>query len=274
MTEPTLHCPCKRQFEARTFDYDSPPEGETIFDLGDQTYRRGYNACQVCGHWFSDNPMDLSELYSGAYVDTTYGDRMRATFDRILALPIGASDNAGRVERVLGFSTGWFGCGTVPNLLDVGSGLGVFPYRMKEAGWRCTALDPDVRAGEHARNVVGVSAVVGDFLSISQDLIGSFDVITFNKVLEHVADPAAMLRKAADHLAEGGFVYIEVPDVAASAEGSGREEFFIEHLHVFSPASLAMLAERSGFSPITIERLREPSTKFTIRAFLSRHGML
>ncbi len=218
--------------------------------------------------------MDLSELYSGVYVDTTYGDRMRVTFDRILALPAGSSDNAGRVNCVLEFAARWFRSGKVPNLLDVGSGLGVFPYRMKEAGWRCTALDPDARAGEHARNVVGVSAIVGDFLAIPSEQLGRFDVISFNKVLEHVPDPSAMLGRAAGHLSEGGFVYIEVPDAAASADGSGREEFFIEHLHVFSPASLAMLVERSGFSPVEIERLREPSSKYTIRAFLSRDSML
>jgi hypothetical protein len=30
-----------------------------------------------------------------------------------------------------------------------------------------------------------------------------------------------------------------------------------------------MLADRAGFQPIAIERLQEPSTKFTLRAFLS-----
>ena len=50
---------------------------------------------------------------------------------------------------------------------------------------------------------------------------------------------------------------------AAASHGPGREEFFIEHHHVFSPASLAMLA--AGGRPVAgrLERLREPSTKFT-----------
>jgi hypothetical protein len=30
-----------------------------------------------------------------------------------------------------------------------------------------------------------------------------------------------------------------------------------------------MLAERAGFRPIAVERLQEPSTKFTLRAFLA-----
>ena len=59
---------------------------------------------------------------------------------------------------------------------------------------------------------------------------------------------------------------------AAARSGAGREEFFVEHLHVFSFRSIVMLAERAGFVPLAVERLQEPSTKFTLRAFLSRAG--
>ncbi len=80
-------------------------------------------------------------------------------------------------------------------------------------------------------------------------------------------DPA--LAKSAKHLNPGGFVYVEVPDgEAAVHEGPGREEFFIEHHHVFSAASLALLATRAGFNVQVIERLHEPSTKYTLRGFL------
>ncbi len=271
MGRPTLHCPCERRFDAPAFSYDAPPAGETKFDFGERPYRRAYLRCALCAHWYSETDMPMSALYSGAYVDGTYGERMRETFQRILALPSEESDNAGRVARVLGFAREWFPAGKAPTLLDVGSGLGVFPFRMKEAGWRCTALDPDPRAARHAREVAGVEAATGDFLAIAPGGLGRFDVVTFNKVLEHVADPVAMLARAEKHLNEGGFVYLEVPDgEAAAAEGPAREEFFIEHHHVFSPTSVALMAARAGFSPVAIERLREPSTKFTLRAFLFR----
>jgi hypothetical protein len=87
-------------------------------------------------------------------------------------------------------------------------------------------------------------------------------------VLEHVEDPLALLIAARALLSPTGFVYVEVPDVAAAADGPGREEFFVEHHHVFSAASLAMMAARAGFVARTIESLREPSGKFTLRAFL------
>ena len=110
--------------------------------------------------------------------------------------------------------------------------------------------------------------MTGDFRTVDHAALGRFEVITLNKVIEHVENPLKLLRAAAPLLAAGGFLYIEVPDgEAASAEGPGREEFFIEHHHVFSAASLAMTVERAGFTLLSLERLREPSTKFTLRAF-------
>ncbi len=269
--KPTLQCPCDGQNLETAFTYSAPPAGETAFAVAAGEYGRAYSRCRLCGHWFSDNPMDLSGLYGGSYVDNTYGDRMRATFDRIVALPPERSDNSARADCVINFAQKHLPAAAAPRLLDIGAGLSVFPYRMKAAGWRCTALDPDERTARHAREVVGVDALVGDFMTLDLSGAGTFDVITFNKVLEHVQDPVSMLARARPLLAKGGFVYFEVPDgEAASVEGPGREEFFIEHHHAFSAASAALLAVRAGFSPLLTECLREPSSKFTIRVFAAR----
>ena len=105
---------------------------------------------------------------------------------------------------------------------------------------------------------------------MSVEMPGRFDLITFNKVLEHVAEPVLMLQKSRNHLAPDGFVYVEVPDGECAAEaGKEREEFFIDHLHVFSLASVALLAKRAGFVLKLVERLQEPSTKYTLRAFMT-----
>lgn len=247
------------------FHYDAPPEGETRFAPEGAPYARDVLRCPACGHYFSHHDMDLDALYAGDYVGATYGDRLRATFERIMALPPERSDNAGRVARIVEY-TRERGVGP-GRALDVGSGLCVFLARLRDEGWDGMAVDPDERAVAHARDVVGVEAVCGDFMAL--DDLGRFELVTLNKVLEHVEDPIAMLARTARFLADGGLVYVELPDGdAAAAEGPGREEFFIEHLHVFSPASLAMLAARAGFSPLRIDRIREPSTKYTLCAFL------
>jgi SAM-dependent methyltransferase len=260
MGEPS--CPlCGAGALEQAFAYDAPPEGETRFDLDGQRYRRRYLRCPRCGHFVSDHDLDLTALYEGDYMDATYaGERLRATYDRIMGLPPERSDNVARVARI----TARLAPGSV---LDVGSGLGVFPARMKEAGWRATALDPDARAVEHARMHVGVEAVQADFMSAPE--LGRHDLVTLNKVLEHVPDPVAMLERAHAALADGGAVYVELPDgEGAAADGPGREEFFIEHLHVFSMASMCLLAARAGFAVQIAERLREPSDKYTLYAFL------
>ncbi len=268
---PTLRCPCDRSHDALVVTYDTPPVGETRFDLKGQTYRRAFARCTLCHHWYAQHDLDLGGLYEGAYVSSTYGDRMRQTFERIMSLPPAQSDNVGRAEIVLAFAASRFSSERTPTLLDIGSGLAVFPAKMKQAGWRCTALDPDPVAARHAREIVGVDVVTGNLMDVPPERLGRHDVITFNKVLEHVEDPVGMLTRALELLAPGGFVYVEVPDGDAAASiGAAREEFFIEHHHVFSPASLALTAERAGLSVTRIERLREPSSKFTLRAFLVR----
>ena len=264
-----LRCPCGSGRVEPAFAYDAPPAGETKFDFGGAPYRRRYLRCVDCGHWYADTDMDLGALYSGSYVDSTYGQKMRQTFERIIGLPAGKSDNAGRVARILAFAAEALKGVASPTLLDIGSGLGVFPYKMKEAGWRCVALDPDPRASAHAREAVGVEAITGDFMKLPEQAAGMFHAVTLNKVLEHVADPTEMLRKAARHVKPGGFVYVEVPDVAAAVEGPGREEFFIEHLHVFSAESLLLLARQAGLRVLAVEAVREPSSKYTLRAFLA-----
>jgi SAM-dependent methyltransferase len=255
------------------FIYHKPPQGEIRFEFSSSGYYREVFCCKNCGHFISTHAMDTSALYKNEYVQSTYGgdEGIRSVFDRIIALDPSRSDNHGRVQRILEFTRVHVTSPALekrlPTVLDIGSGLCVFLYRMKAAGWDCTALDPDPRNVRHARQVVGVHTVNADFNS-AHDL-GKFDLVTFNKVLEHVQDPAAMLAKSKENLNAGGIVYVEVPDgECAVAEGPGREEFFIEHHHVFSMASLALLARRAGFVPLLIERLQEPSTKYTLRAFL------
>jgi len=283
---PPLHCPCGADRFTTVHTYFAPPIGEVRFASkaggalpaspvggaaapGIDGYRRELYRCSRCGHYISVFAL-AADLYGGAYVDATYGDDdgIRRTYERIMALPPERSDNTGRVARVIEFAGRHLAPGARA-ILDVGSGLCVFLARMKQAGWQGTALDPDPRAVRHARETVGVDAVCGSLPAAGG--LARHDVVTFNKVLEHVEHPIALLAHSRALVHDHGFVYVELPDgeCAAREEGFGREEFFVEHFHIFSLASVANLAERAGFEARVIERLREPSGKFTLRAFLT-----
>jgi SAM-dependent methyltransferase len=247
------------------FAYDRAPEGETRFAIAESDYRRAYDCCETCGHFFARHAIDLSKLYETSYVDATYGgaEGMKARFQKIRALPPEHSDNAGRSARVDAFAGRTRG----RRLLDVGAGIGVFPASLQDRGWSVDAIELDARTAKHLRDTLGIAAYTDDLKTLATRGIGHYDAITFNKVIEHVDDPVATLRDAIPLMARGGFIYVEVPDVAAAADGPGREEFFIEHLHVFSPASLIMTVEEAGLSVCEVERIREPSGKYTLFAF-------
>ncbi len=266
-----LDCPCRGRYLQTLFTYRERPQGETEFPLPPGTpYRRRILRCSLCGHMVSlhQGAMDIS--YRGGYLEATYRDArgLQRAFQRVLALPRERSDNQGRVRRVLEFARErWGRMPSRPRALDVGSGLCLFLHALRQAGWQGTALDPDPRAVEHARRVVGVEAIEAEYLEAS--LARRFHLVCFIKVLEHVTDPLAMLARSPQHLLSGGLVYLELPDgEAAAREGAGREEFFIEHHHVFSPASAALLARRAGLELLALERLLEPSGKYTLRLFL------
>ncbi|OVE76895.1 hypothetical protein BVX98_04305 [bacterium F11] len=268
-----LKCPCRSGNQKLMFTYHEPPVGEIKFKFSSSNkYERKITRCGTCGHFLSKHDMDMSQLYSDDYVNSTYGqDGIIKAFNRINSLDPKKSDNVGRVDRILRFADTHFQeKADKPSVLDVGSGLCVFLNRIKLAGWNCVALDPDQRATKHAEEVVGIKAVCGDFLTV--DKLEKYDVITFNKVLEHVREPIVFLEKAMEHLNMGGFIYLELPDgEGASKEGYGREEFFIDHHHIFSSASLCILATQAGLTVKELETLKEPSTKYTLRSFLVKN---
>ncbi len=253
------------------FSYDLPPPDEIGFlRSSEEPYLREVWQFSPGGHFLSLHEMKVVTEYDGAYMDATYKDfeTIKATFNRIVGLKSENSDNFGRINGIIDFATSWFCSNKKPNLLDVGSGLGVFPHAVKEIGWQCTAIDPDKRAIKHLTESIGVSRICGDFIAIKP--MKKFDIVTINKVLEHVSNPIEMLAKSLEWIKSDGFVYIEVPDgEVASTFGPNREEFFIEHLHIFSLASTVILAQRSGFLVESIKRVCEPSGKYTLRAFLS-----
>jgi SAM-dependent methyltransferase len=270
-TQKPAICPCcgSERFECE-HTYQERPTGETDFKFDD--YHRELWRCQICGHFLSTTSMDLTTLYEADYVDMTYGgsDGVRRTYERIMDLDPAKSDNVGRVDCIVQFAKQHFADTSNLKVLDIGSGLGVFLGRVRQVtDWACTALEPDPRLAEHAQETLGIEAISEDYRKLEWDR--EFDIICLNKVLEHIEEPSNLLQHCRNDLASGGFLYLELPDgevAAEDKEGFGREEFFLEHHHAFSLASMELLTSKAGFQSIKLERLHEPSTKYTLRSFL------
>jgi len=267
----SLNCKCKHQYKEKLFEYQEPPNGETDFKFLKNEYYRKYEICKLCKHCFSVHNLDMDNFYQDLYVKSTYEGLIHDKFKKIISLPKNKSDNSGRVNRIVDFSKSFFKNETQIKLIDIGSGLGVFPYMMMKAGFVCTAVDPDPKAAHHLKEELKIETIQGDLFNI--EISKKYNIATLNKVLEHVYDPIKMLVKTTEFIKEQGLIYIEVPDgEEASKHGKDREEFYIEHHHVFSLYSLILMAETAGLVPLKIERIKEPSGKFTLVAFLKKEN--
>ena len=84
------------------------------------------------------------------------------------------------------------------------------------------------------------------------------DAVTLTGVVEHVLAPPRMIRRAAGLLKPGGFLLLQTPDSSSlPARLLGR--FWppyapVEHIHLFSRASLKTLLEQHGFTEISFRQ--------------------
>ena len=102
-----------------------------------------------------------------------------------------------------------------------------------------------------------------------------FDIITLNKVVEHVKDPVKFLKIVNRLLKLNAQIYIEVPDgpsAAASKNGKFSEEFFVDHINIFSKNSLKRLLSLSNFKIKKLIRIKEKSGKYSIIAFAKKNN--
>ena len=127
-------------------------------------------------------------------------------------------------------------------LLDVGAGSGAMlaAFSTRGAGWRLYGLDLDDRKESVLRTIPRFERL---YTVPPAQLPRRFDLMTLVHSLEHFPKPAATLRALREKLADGGKLFVEVPNV----ETSPFDLVIADHLCHFSPRSLALLLTRAGF---------------------------
>ena len=179
-------------------------------------------------------------------------------------MPHFSSDNKNRVLRILNFIKKKKIKNI--NLLDIGSGLGVFPYELKREGIKVTSVEKDKYLINHLKNFLFIKTV-----SDLKYLKRNYNFITINKVLEHVPNVNSFLNSVIKKLINNGYLYIEVPDYQASKSSLiDREEFFIEHNNIFSEISLLNILFRFSIKMLLLGRIKEPSGKYTLYVFCQK----
>lgn len=149
-------------------------------------------------------------------------------------------------------------------LLDVGCGDGRFMAELRARAprdFQIMGIDFDDHALARARTA-GFAVVAARVEEYVPDAL--FDCIFFFQVIEHVADPRAVMKKMFSLLAPNGIVVIETPDLAGwdfalFGKGLWGGYHFPRHWHVFSPPLLRRLVEEIGFEVIVSRHAPSPA---------------
>jgi SAM-dependent methyltransferase len=156
--------------------------------------------------------------------------------------------------------------GPVPDgavILEIGCGQGEFALQLAEQFPRAEVRGIDVsaegvRRAARTATAQGVAATFGqrDLMvpaELADDERGRATMAVCSEVLEHVDDPAVLLRHAAEYLAPGCRLVVTVP-------GGPRSAFdrHIGHRRHFTSARLQDLLEHNGFESVKVSRAGFP----------------
>jgi SAM-dependent methyltransferase len=149
-----------------------------------------------------------------------------------------------------------------PKLLDYGSGFGRWARAAVREGFSVTAFEPSAVRAKEKKEVE--FEVVHD-LSVLQGR--TFDVVNVEQVLEHIPDPVSALRAMRCLGNEETIFRFTDPNILRPSEGRKIWEVWpfhavhahtlapFEHLHGFTPKSLGLALERSGFKSVEASAL-------------------
>jgi SAM-dependent methyltransferase len=220
--------------------------------------------CEQCGHcWYREQPSDhqLSQMYAaGIPLDSTVSIS-RDPSDRMLF-------EMRRLKSLVNLRA--------PSYLDYGSGFGRWARAAVQVGFRVHAFEPSAKRGAEPDTPF---ALVHEL-----DALGKmkFDVIQMEQVLEHVPDPAALLRDVRVFCHANTVLRVTVPNILRCEEGAnvwndwpfdGKRPHVMapfEHLHGFTPRSLNELIKRSGYTTLPFFKLLSHYPLLSIRNVINR----
>lgn len=232
------------------FTYDKPDRYEQIVGIKD-VYRE-WLQCSACGFYKSERNYDLGsfqkDLYSKHYRSRAFrGKTIKEAFIQIMNMPSEESENAQRFKWFIDHITYKTGA----SVLDVGSGIGVWPNVLNIAGYDVHCVEPNKDSCKFISNELAIPC--WDKIPVEQGI--KYDIISCVHVLEHFEDPADFLADVYTVLDDNGELFIEVPDsVEFDCLSQHHNEFSSDHVCFYNLAGLCRLLERCGFKPIHVYR--------------------
>lgn len=248
-----------RDFQCLLCASEGPPRVVQDDVTGDPEGRLKAVQCLACSHVQLSPPSYCLDHYQDDgqvnFVTSHYGTPIETLFDH------SAIEAKRRLARFAAHGEPLVREGRTARLLDIGGGYGFFGAAATgaRADVETLVLEPSASRAETGRRHFAERAdpafpAPGFEIGLLDDtFLGrhreAFDVVTLWHVLEHVADPAALLESAGPLVRrDGGSLWVEVPnaedELADLSPAYRRRGFMREHISYFSAAVLERMARR------------------------------
>lgn len=233
---------------------------------------KGLVQCQKCGLVYVSPRPDANELYA-LYGETYFKNDDNAT--------VGYHDYVAdehnirkTFDRRLSMLHRFIQPGDQRKMLDVGCAAGFFMDEAARRGWKVEGLDVSNFAVEYIKERFGYNAYNTPLIETNFLEAGSYSLISMFDVIEHVPDPTANIKRAAELLHSGGVFALITPDVGSFvAQITGKRwigyKLSEEHVYYFSAKTLSRMLNEAGFDVLDV---RHEGKFVTLRLFLDRLG--
>lgn len=245
-------------------------------------YQRFWRECETCGlaiNCHKESNLEKLVSLSDSYYEIDFGNiDLMNRYLGIMSLKPEKSDNKCRVKRIKDFFSSWESFLKTKNIvtnkkkiLDIGAGLGIFLSEFLNKEWHGDAIEPDLNAVKHlnilTKSYKNLNVFEGYFTG--QELFVNYEIITLNKVIEHVKDPISLLRKVHGALRfPTGLLYIEVPHKSTIQYRPPSCNILGSlHYNLYDIESLSILLKKAEFIPLNISTIIEPSGKISVYTF-------
>jgi SAM-dependent methyltransferase len=144
-------------------------------------------------------------------------------------------------------------------LFDFGCGAGGFLLEARAVGFDPFGLELNRDLARHVRETHGIGVHSGE-ISDADFPRERFDLITSFQVFEHLLDPRTVLTELVRHLAPGGLLLVEVPNLHDVRERRRRGATMDDsHLFYFNEHSLGGLMRACGLRVVEVEEGLRPA---------------
>jgi 2-polyprenyl-3-methyl-5-hydroxy-6-metoxy-1,4-benzoquinol methylase len=135
-------------------------------------------------------------------------------------------------------------------VLDIGCGPGALLHEFRKRGWQVHGTELSEDAAWYAREVLQLPVEVAP-MNILPWAEGTFDAVVLFHVLEHIPDPAGLLREVSRVLQSRGVLLVSVPNFGSvEAQLATKNWFHLDvprHLTHFTKATLERALVETGF---------------------------